>query len=1158
MTWTFRTPLRRRLRLAVWPSLLGCALALGVAPARAQDATATDAATSTDATGAASPVAAAPTIAEIDAKISDANQATDLADDARKSVLEALDAAKQDVEAAEKLRADTARFRSQTASIPDDVKKLKQEVDNPPPPEQVQGLSASELEARRAEVKSQLDAARANKAELDAESARRAQRGLEIASELTTVRDQLAALAAPTAPTSDEPTSSETPDRLAAAQALATAARRDRLLASQAKLAAEKEFYGLAGELLTLRQMAAAARVARLDDLDQRLRAEISANNQAADATRREELQAKYKQLSEEFSSEVDENLSLNDFAATVGEQLSAVDDELAEVQARKQDVEESFARSQQQLSATESGSFSRTFGRQLMAEASNLRSPAAIRFARRQSRQEARKLNYEVYEKTEELRQLQERQLQEDPSPAEAMLDRLGVQKTDENLAAAKMLIADRLELLRKIQQDYGAFQGKTLELETERALLLDKTLEYQAFIDRYILWTRSTETLRPRDLVPALDAARWLISSENLIALRNMVARPAWLIAGAAAFVALLYLRNRARRRLAPLGEQAARAGCTSMAPTWEAAWLTVLLATPFAVLLGAIYLAMWLAYGEPGFLRALALAIGQTAAVVFFVELLRQASRPDGLCEKHLAWNAEGLRFLRRRCRGLILIAGPLWTITALFEYQGTAIWRDSLGRIAFILGMVALANFLRATLRPSGVLLREYLAYRQDSYLYRSRKTWYGAVVASPVALALLAAVGYYYTALQLAVKLVSTAALGGLLILVSGILHRWLLINRRRLAMEQARARREAAASRGESGDESIVVDVEDQGVNVAEVREQSMRLLRSFVFLCGAVGAWLIWDDVFPALGILGGIPIWPNSVWSLGDLLLALVVFAATTVAARNVPGLLELTILRRLPFDPAARYAWTTVSRYLIVALGVLIGGQALNISWNDVQWLVAALGVGLGFGLQEIFANLISGLIVLFERPVRVGDIVTLGDTTGVVSRIRIRSTTIMDWDRKEYVVPNKDFITGRVLNWTLTDSVNRIVLNVGVAYGSDMKRCCEVIHEILKAHPEVLEDPSPLVTFEGFGDSTLNIVVRCYLASFDNRLRVIHELNCQINDRYVKEGIEIAFPQRDLHLRSIPPELARAAATLPAGRGVAAVTTDASAWSEGGEE
>ena len=473
------------------------------------------------------------------------------------------------------------------------------------------------------------------------------------------------------------------------------------------------------------------------------------------------------------------------------------------------------------------------------------------------------------------------------------------------------------------------------------------------------------------------------------------------------------------------------------------------------------------------------------------------------------------------------------------------------------MAFVLGMLSLAVFLRAALRPGGVLLREYLAYHQESLLNRTRNAWYIGAVAFPIVLSLLAVVGYYYTAQQLAVRLLATAAVAGWLILLGGILHRWLLLNRRRLAMEQAKAKREAAAAaRAEAGDESIVVDVDEQSVNVAEVREQSMRLLRSFLVLSGGVGAWLIWDDVFPALGYLSGIPVWPNSPLSLGDLLLLVVVLAGTTIAARNVPGLLELTILRRLPFDPAARYAWTTVSRYLIVGVGVLLGGQALKIGWTDVQWLVAALGVGLGFGLQEIFANLISGLIVLFERPIRVGDIVTLGDTTGVVSRIRIRSTTVMDWDRKEYVVPNKDLITGRVLNWTLTDAVNRVVINVGVAYGSNVHRACDLLREILAEHSEVLDDPAPLVTFEGFGDSTLNLVVRSYLSNFDNRLNVIHELHSRINDRFAAEGIEIAFPQRDLHLRSIPPELAQAVVAAPA-REKQAIGGETSTWSENGD-
>jgi potassium efflux system protein len=175
-----------------------------------------------------------------------------------------------------------------------------------------------------------------------------------------------------------------------------------------------------------------------------------------------------------------------------------------------------------------------------------------------------------------------------------------------------------------------------------------------------------------------------------------------------------------------------------------------------------------------------------------------------------------------------------------------------------------------------------------------------------------------------------------------------------------------------------------------------------------------------------------------------------------------------------------------------------------------------------------LQEIFANFVSGIILLFERPIRVGDIVTLGDTTGIVNRIRMRATTIVDWDRKEYVVPNKDLVTERLLNWTLSDQTTRIVINVGVAYGSDTERACALLREVVDSHPEVLKDPVPLITFEGFGDSTLNIVVRCYLPSLDKRLMTIHDLHTMINKRFNAEGIEIAFPQRDLHIRSFPPE------------------------------
>jgi potassium efflux system protein len=178
-----------------------------------------------------------------------------------------------------------------------------------------------------------------------------------------------------------------------------------------------------------------------------------------------------------------------------------------------------------------------------------------------------------------------------------------------------------------------------------------------------------------------------------------------------------------------------------------------------------------------------------------------------------------------------------------------------------------------------------------------------------------------------------------------------------------------------------------------------------------------------------------------------------------------------------------------------------------------------------VGLGFGLQEIFANLVSGLILLFERPIRVGDIITLGDVTGTVTNMRIRATTVTNWDRKELIVPNKDLITGRLLNWTLSDTTNRIVITVGVAYHSDPDQARELILNVLSNHENVLQDPAPSVIFEEFSDSALNIVGRAFLSSLENRLTTIHELHSKIHRTLRDADIEIAFPQRDIHVRGL---------------------------------
>ncbi len=240
-------------------------------------------------------------------------------------------------------------------------------------------------------------------------------------------------------------------------------------------------------------------------------------------------------------------------------------------------------------------------------------------------------------------------------------------------------------------------------------------------------------------------------------------------------------------------------------------------------------------------------------------------------------------------------------------------------------------------------------------------------------------------------------------------------------------------------------------------------------------------------------------------------------------------MPGLLELAILRHLPLDRGVRFAIITVCRYLLVAVGVVLAFTKLGIGWSKVQWLIAAMTVGLGFGLQEIFANFISGLIMLFEQPIRVDDIVTVGDVTGRVTMIHIRATTIRKWDQRELIVPNKEFITGRLINWTLSDNTLRRDFAVGIVYGSDTRKAEQLLYEIARNHPLVLKDPAPTVLFKEFGASSLDFELRVYFSGIENNLPVWHDINFAIDDAFRAAGIEIALPQQDVHIRTIDREV-----------------------------
>jgi potassium efflux system protein len=265
-------------------------------------------------------------------------------------------------------------------------------------------------------------------------------------------------------------------------------------------------------------------------------------------------------------------------------------------------------------------------------------------------------------------------------------------------------------------------------------------------------------------------------------------------------------------------------------------------------------------------------------------------------------------------------------------------------------------------------------------------------------------------------------------------------------------------------------------------------------------------------------------VPPAASSPLLLFDVVLAVFVGLLVILFVKNVPGLVEFTVMRRFAFDAGAKYALTTIVRYVVIILGVGILSGILGIEWNKVQWLAAALTFGIGFGLQEIFANFASGLILLLDRSVRVGDAVSVGDLSGRVAQIQMRATTITLWDRSEMIVPNKEFITSKLVNWTLSYPETRVDVKVAVDYGSDVELVRRLLLEIANSNPHVLRQPRPEVFLMQFADSAIAFELRVFCLFEYGRLLLLDELHTAVLREFRTHGISIAFPQVDVHLKS----------------------------------
>jgi len=255
--------------------------------------------------------------------------------------------------------------------------------------------------------------------------------------------------------------------------------------------------------------------------------------------------------------------------------------------------------------------------------------------------------------------------------------------------------------------------------------------------------------------------------------------------------------------------------------------------------------------------------------------------------------------------------------------------------------------------------------------------------------------------------------------------------------------------------------------------------------------------------------------------------LLFAVSVYLAFWVA-RTVRMILQDEILPKMPLPRGVGSSVSSLTYYALVMFGIFVALAAAGFEISQLAIVIGALGVGIGFGLQNVVNNFVSGLILMFERPIQPGDVVEVSGTSGKVREIGMRATTLTTFEGADVVVPNGMLLNEKLINWTLSDMDRRIDVNVGVAYGSDPRRVVELLMEVTKATPGVATVPEPTVLFTGFGASSLDFGVRAWTNEFGEWVRIRTELTMRVYEALRDAGIEIPFPQQDLHLRSVAPD------------------------------
>ncbi|QDV63357.1 putative MscS family protein.1 precursor [Crateriforma conspicua] len=667
--------------------------------------------------------------------------------------------------------------------------------------------------------------------------------------------------------------------------------------------------------------------------------------------------------------------------------------------------------------------------------------------------------------------------------------------------------LLDQRYAWLDSLRTAYDDYQNKLSELDSVTNASRDLADEYRALIDRHVAWIRSDDPISLGDLQNFKSGMGALFDAQRSADFGPTVERklrdnPVAGISTLAWIIVALAIRWLAKSWLIGIGNKKRLRKTHPMRRKLSAGILTVVVATGIPSCFFLI--SRWLGDGivsEATLYASSAFAAGSLVAL--FIEVPRQWLRAGGYLDQHVDIELER----RPRAMTYLTIVGTGLVIAAyavtLMGLMNQGMWRGSVSRIGFITAMLLVAWTLHRSFKPTGGFLEPLIEKFCGSVIHHARLLLYIAALAFPVAMIGLSALGYGFTTAEIIRRAIWTAVIAMSAAMI------WPGL---KFASEELWERITGMARDQADGD--VIGGYADTGKVSGALGEHFLELKHHLAFLCqcGLVLAaifgfgWL-WIDVFPNADV--GNPV----VWTVDDVVTQTVidadgtsslqsrteprpvtafhlVLAAATLfvafqLAKLLPALYDALVLQRVSFDEGMEHFTFILGRVLIFGIGCLIAGRFIGLRWQTIQWLAVGLTIGLGFGLQDMVRNLFGGLIVLFEKPARLGDRITVGKVTGRVAAQRLRTTVLADDDGREVIVPNKNFVSTDVVNWMGAGRLSAVAMEVSTTRDQRPADLCRMLQELMIEQPDVLLTPAPQATLVCVGQRSQRIEVRVWV-------------------------------------------------------------------------